>query len=161
MSLGYLNTLSAVVAELEARIVEIDASDFAAITATAAFHAASSLSVQAVGSGLRHLAFEVQVVRCTVESQAFDSVRAVELAPDIAVRFLYQIRAGAQQTDKHKSMDAAVAVAGALLSDPIFDVNVNPIDLYTPTGTDDGQWLLVEQFYRVRFDQSLSRGRAA
>jgi hypothetical protein len=105
-----------------------------------------------------HLAYSVQISEAVFvdDGDGSSSVSPFRVEATIAVLFTYRIRAS-RQADIDSAATAAEAVAASILALGAEDqrYNVFPDLLFSPTMTDDGEALLVEQRYRARFDTSI------
>jgi len=81
--------------------------------------------------------------------------RFLAVASDLVILFTYHLRRGTQLEDARQAADAAHDVARALLAWPSRRVVVDLVNLWRPTLTPDGEWLLVRQDYVARFDLSI------
>jgi len=110
------------------------------------------------GKARTHLAFSCQISDAIFVDAGDGSSTASPfvLEATVAVLFLYRIRAS-RQADVDKAADAAEAVARSILTLGTEDRQymILPDLLFSPTLTDDGEALLVEQRYRVRFDTTI------
>lgn len=105
-----------------------------------------------------HLAFSCQIADAIFTDAGDGSSTASRYVVEasVAVLFLYRIRAS-RQADVDKAADAAEAVARSIMTLGTEDREymILPDLLFSPTLTDDGEALLVEQRYRVRFDTTI------
>lgn len=98
-----------------------------------------------------HLLFSVTIERATSSGAAGADYYQVEA--DVVVVFGYKVPAGAKVESERKAMDAAHDVARAMLrAYPAGSANVDIVDLFVPGALADGDYLPVEQRYRVVFD---------
>lgn len=105
-----------------------------------------------------HLAFSCQIADATVtdSGDGSSSSSPFQLEATVAVLFTYRVRAS-RQADIDKAADAAEAVARSILTLAAEDVryNILPDLIFSPTMTEDGEAVQVEQRYRVRFDSTI------
>lgn len=105
-----------------------------------------------------HLAFSTQIAEAIVTENGDGSSASspFQILATVAVLFLYRVRAS-RQADLDKAADAAEAVAASILTLGSEDVryNILPDLVYSPTMTEDGEAVLVEQRYLVRFDSTI------
>jgi len=105
-----------------------------------------------------HLAFSCQISDASVTDagDGSSSESPFQIAATVAVLFTYRVRAS-RQADLDKAADAAEAVARSVLTLAAEDVryNILPDLIYSPTMTDDGEAVQVEQRYLVRFDSTI------
>jgi hypothetical protein len=105
-----------------------------------------------------HLAFSCQIADASVTDNGDGSSSAspFQIEATVAVLFTYRVRAS-RQLDLDKAADAAEAVARSILTLAAEDVryNILPDLIFSPTMTDDGEAVQVEQRYRVRFDSTI------
>ena len=105
-----------------------------------------------------HLAFSCQISDASVTDagDGSSSESPFQIAATVAVLFTYRVRAS-RQADLDAAADAAEAVARSVLTLAAEDVryNILPDLIYSPTMTDDGEAVQVEQRYLVRFDSTI------
>jgi len=105
-----------------------------------------------------HLAFSCQISEAIVtdNSDGSSASSPFQILATVAVLFTYRVRAS-RQADLDKAADAAEAVAASILTlgsaDAVY--NITPDLVYSPTMTDDGEAVLVEQRYLARFDSTI------
>ena len=100
-----------------------------------------------------HLLFTVDVPSVRVLPDARGSyVEGFDMEGDVRVQFIYRVRAG-QHADEDSAADAAEAVASSILTIGEEDHRyaIDPVEIHSTQPTPDGEGLLVEQRYRVRF----------
>ena len=100
-----------------------------------------------------HLLFSVDVPSVRVLPDARGNyLDGYDLEADVRVQFIYRIRAG-QHTDEDSAADAAEAVASSILTlgEEDHRYGIEPVEIHSAQPTPDGEGLLVEQRYRVRF----------
>ena len=100
-----------------------------------------------------HLLFSVDVPSVRVLPDARGNyLEGYDLEADVRVQFISRIRAG-QHTDEDSAADAAEAVASSILTlgEEDHRYGIEPVEIHSAQPTPDGEGLLVEQRYRVRF----------
>ena len=106
----------------------------------------------------KHLTYSVAVESATITADGSGSSAASpwQIEASIRVLFLYRIRAS-RRADLDLSATAAEAVAASVLTVATEDATyqILPDLIYSPTMTDDGEAVLVESRYLVRFPASI------
>jgi hypothetical protein len=104
----------------------------------------------------KHLLFSVDIPSVRFENTFNgNATHPYLLLADVRVQFLYRIRA-ADHDDEDKASDLAEAITTKLLQFTSFNqkYNILPTEIHSTTLTPDGESVLVEQRYSVRFDFS-------
>ncbi|MEO0602308.1 MAG: hypothetical protein AAF211_12775 [Myxococcota bacterium] len=144
-----------------ARIAALDASAYQQHVTTENWHESLVPLSVALDRGEGHLAFTVAIQSAGNTGLHRDAEVAGEIyvVARAAITFGYRLRAGSQVADARLATDAAHDVTRMLMApwpaSPCPDVAF--VEGLQPSLTPDGEWLLVNQIYEVRFDLALSR----
>lgn len=153
------------IAELEqllvARISALDGSAYDQGPRVGQWREASvPLSVVSEPQAIGHLTFNVFAEAARNSTQERDRGRGgfVKLITDVAILFAYHIRPaadGTQIADQRAASDAALDLARAVLAMPQNVVQVQPVALWRPSMTTDGEWMLVRLDFLAIHDVEL------
>lgn len=153
------------IAELErllvARIEALDGSAYDQGARVGQWREASvPLSVVSEPQSIGHLTFNVFAEAGRNSTQDRDRGRGgfVKLITDVAVLFAYHVRPasdGTQLEDQRSASDAALDLARALLAMPQNVVQLQPVTLWRPSVTTDGEWMLCRLDFLALHDLEL------
>lgn len=118
------------------------------------------LSVLGEAQSVGHLAFNVfceNARNSTLErDRAPDG--AIKVISDVAIVFAYHIRPAPtlQISDQRSASDAALQLARAVLAMPQDRFQLQPVSLWRPGVTDDGEWMFVRLDFLALHDVELA-----
>lgn len=118
------------------------------------------LSVLGEAQAIGHLAFNVFVENA--RNSALERDRspdgAIKLVSDVAILFAYHVRPtrDLQIPDQRSASDAAIDLARAVLALPQNLFQTQPVSLWRPSITPDGEWMLVRLDFLAIHDLALT-----
>ena len=154
--------MSYTIAELEttlaARIAALDGSAYSQGSRIGTWREAKTpLSVTDSAQAIGHLTFNVFVESGRNSGgdrdRPFDG--SIKLVSDLVVLVAYHIRPGAQVADMRLASDAALQAARAILANPQNEFQTQPVNIWRPAVTSDGEWMLVRLDFRAIHEVSL------
>ena len=155
MPTGNLATLRQTIA---ARIAATSTTAFRQGTSTAWKQERHPFAILDASHARKHLTFSANVDSANVTDRGAGSSSANpwQIEASVRVLFSYRIRAS-RRADLDLSSTAAEAVAASILSLDTEDATyrILPDLIYSPTLTDDGETVLIEQRYLIRFDSTI------
>lgn len=150
-------TLNELEEALAARIAALDSTAHQQVNApTGEVWAESDLPLTAMQDSVlqSHLAFSVSVEDAPVVEDNHAANGYLSVLATVSVVFLFRLRTDSQRADTRAAIQAAMAVAGAIMQPSAQWGSALPVNVYQPKDL-EGEFLPVQQTYRVLLDVSI------